>query len=199
MCGIVGYVGSKSALDFLLEQGLIHKLERLSAFVGCIAHDEHAHAAQFLICRSCGSVDETISAEIERSLDHTLAQAGFKPASRIVDEGPVQRALAKIGEVAEQLDLPQHVLRFWETRFSQIKPMKRAGGRRYYRPADVELLKGIRSLLYKDGYTIRGVQKILREDGVQYVCGVGRGEITPRKHEGDAEAPAQRSGGPLAG
>ena len=99
-------------------------------------------------------------------------------------------AFRTISEAAEELDVPQHVLRFWETRFTQIKPMKRAGGRRYYRPADVELLKGIRSLLYKEGYTIRGVQKILKEDGASYVAGVGRGEIVPRKREGEmATAP----------
>ncbi len=99
-------------------------------------------------------------------------------------------AFRTISEAAEELDVPQHVLRFWETKFTQIKPMKRAGGRRYYRPADVELLKGIRSLLYKEGYTIRGVQKILKEDGVAYVGGVGRGEIMPRKREGEmASAP----------
>ena len=72
-------------------------------------------------------------------------------------------AFRTISEVAEDLDIPQHVLRFWETRFSQIKPMKRSGGRRYYRPDDVDLLKGIRRLLYGEGYTIRGVQRILRE------------------------------------
>ena len=99
-------------------------------------------------------------------------------------------AFRTISEAAEELDVPQHVLRFWETRFSQIKPMKRAGGRRYYRPADVELLKGIRSLLYKEGYTIRGVQKILKEDGASYVAGVGRGDIEARKREGEmASAP----------
>ena len=99
-------------------------------------------------------------------------------------------AFRTISEAAEELDVPQHVLRFWETRFTQIKPMKRAGGRRYYRPADVELLKGIRSLLYKDGYTIRGVQKILKEDGAPYVAGVGRGEIEARKRDGEmASAP----------
>jgi DNA-binding transcriptional MerR regulator len=96
-------------------------------------------------------------------------------------------AFRTISEAAEELNVPQHVLRFWETRFTQIKPMKRAGGRRYYRPADVELLKGIRSLLYSEGYTIRGVQKILKEDGATYVAGVGRGEITPRKREGELE------------
>ena len=99
-------------------------------------------------------------------------------------------AFRTISEAAEELDVPQHVLRFWETRFSQIKPMKRAGGRRYYRPADVELLKGVRSLLYREGYTIRGVQKILKEDGASYVAGVGRGDIEPRKREGEmASAP----------
>lgn len=99
-------------------------------------------------------------------------------------------AFRTISEAAEELDVPQHVLRFWETRFTHIKPMKRAGGRRYYRPADVELLQGIRSLLYKDGYTIRGVQKILKEDGAAYVAGVGRGEIEPRKRDGEmASAP----------
>ncbi len=86
-------------------------------------------------------------------------------------------AFRTISEVADDLDLPQHVLRFWETRFSQIKPMKRGGGRRYYRPDDVDLLKGIRHLLYEEGYTIRGVQRILREQGNKFVMGVGSGEI----------------------
>ncbi|MGA2055787.1 MAG: MerR family transcriptional regulator [Bradyrhizobium sp.] len=75
-------------------------------------------------------------------------------------------AFRTISEVADDLDIPQHVLRFWETRFSQIKPMKRSGGRRYYRPDDVDLLKGIRRLLYGEGYTIRGVQRILKEHGI---------------------------------
>jgi DNA-binding transcriptional MerR regulator len=92
-------------------------------------------------------------------------------------------AFRTISEAAEELDVPQHVLRFWETRFAQIKPMKRAGGRRYYRPADIDLLKGIRSLLYSDGYTIRGLQRILKEDGVAYVGGIGRGEITAKKRD----------------
>src|SRR5206468_10697034 len=65
--------------------------------------------------------------------------------------------------ISDELDIPQHVLRFWESRFPQIKPMKRAGGRRYYRPEDVDLLRGVRHLLYGEGYTIRGVQRILRE------------------------------------
>ena len=96
-------------------------------------------------------------------------------------------AFRTISEAAQELEVPQHVLRFWETRFSQIKPMKRAGGRRFYRPADVELLKGVRSLLYKEGYTIRGVQNILKEEGVAYVAGVGRGEIVRRKRDGALE------------
>ncbi|MDE2384212.1 MAG: MerR family transcriptional regulator [Alphaproteobacteria bacterium] len=99
-------------------------------------------------------------------------------------------AFRTISEAAEELTVPQHVLRFWETRFSQIKPMKRAGGRRYYRPADLELLKGIHELLYKKGYTIRGVQLILKEEGVAYVAGVGRGEVMPRKSELQEGAPA---------
>ena len=81
-------------------------------------------------------------------------------------------AFRTISEVAEELDVPQHVLRFWETRFAQIKPMKRGGGRRYYRPEDVNLLKGIRHLLYGEGYTIKGVQRILKEQGVRHVAAI---------------------------
>jgi DNA-binding transcriptional MerR regulator len=81
-------------------------------------------------------------------------------------------AFLTISEVADDLDIPQHVLRFWETRFSQIKPMKRSGGRRYYRPDDVDLLRGIRRLLYGEGYTIRGVQRILKENGIKAVQGL---------------------------
>ncbi len=78
-------------------------------------------------------------------------------------------AFRTISEVADELEVPKHVLRFWEAKFTQLKPMKRGGGRRYYRPEDVALLRGIRLLLYNDGYTIRGVQKILREHGPRYV------------------------------
>jgi DNA-binding transcriptional MerR regulator len=85
-------------------------------------------------------------------------------------------AFRTISEVAEDLDLPQHVLRFWETRFGQIKPLKRGGGRRYYRRDDVDLLRGIRHLLYGQGFTIRGVQRILKEQGVRHVQALGRGE-----------------------
>ena len=88
-------------------------------------------------------------------------------------------AFRTISEVAEDLDLPQHVLRFWETRFTQIKPMKRGGGRRYYRPQDVELIKGIRHMLYDQGYTIKGVQKLLRDNGNQFLVAVGSGAYYP--------------------
>jgi DNA-binding transcriptional MerR regulator len=87
-------------------------------------------------------------------------------------------AFRTISEVAEDLDLPQHVLRFWETRFREIKPLKRGGGRRYYRPDDVDLLRGIKHLLYDEGYTIRGLQRILKEQGNRFVVAVGRGEIS---------------------
>jgi len=86
-------------------------------------------------------------------------------------------AFRTISEVADDLDVPQHVLRFWETRFNQIKPMKRSGGRRYYRPDDVNLLRGIRRLLYGEGYTIRGVQRILREHGIKSVQGLTDGSV----------------------
>jgi DNA-binding transcriptional MerR regulator len=81
-------------------------------------------------------------------------------------------AFRTISEVAQELDVPQHVLRFWESRFREIRPMKRGGGRRYYRPDDVDLLRGIRHLLYGEGYTIRGVQRLLREQGQRFVQNV---------------------------
>ncbi len=93
-----------------------------------------------------------------------------------------------ISEVADELDVPQHVLRFWESRFSQIRPMKRGGGRRYYRPEDVALLRGIRHLLYSEGYTIRGVQRILREEGVQFVQAVWRDGAPQPLRAGGGEA-----------
>lgn len=99
-------------------------------------------------------------------------------------------AFRTISEVAEELDLPQHVLRFWETRFSQIRPMKRGGGRRYYRPDDVDLLRGIRHLLYGEGYTIRGVQRILKDEGGRFVQAVwksGAPQPAEAAVEGDGE------------
>ncbi len=86
-------------------------------------------------------------------------------------------AFRTISEVAAELDVPQHVLRFWESKFSQIRPLKRGGGRRYYRPEDVDLLRGVRALLYNDGYTIKGVQKVFREQGVKFVSETGKGTV----------------------
>ena len=87
------------------------------------------------------------------------------------------QAFRTISEVATELDLPQHVLRFWETKFNAIKPMKRGGGRRYYRPDDIVLLQRIRGLLYGDGYTIKGVQKLLREGGGKIDLPEGKGKV----------------------
>jgi len=101
-----------------------------------------------------------------------------------VDKAP--DAFRTISEVAEYLDVPQHVLRFWESRFRDIKPMKRGGGRRYYRPDDVDLLRGIRHLLYGEGYTIRGVQRILREQGIKFVQAVWH-PGAPQPSHGPAE------------
>jgi DNA-binding transcriptional MerR regulator len=104
----------------------------------------------------------------------------------IVEKAP--DAFRTISEVADEIDVPQHVLRFWESRFSHIRPMKRGGGRRYYRPDDVDLLRGIRHLLYGEGYTIRGVQRILREHGGAFVQNVWRvGAEPPPPLEEDAQ------------
>ena len=101
-------------------------------------------------------------------------------------------AFRTISEVADHIDVPQHVLRFWETRFPQIKPLKRGGGRRYYRPDDIDLLRGIRHLLYGEGYTIKGVQRILKADGARFVQSIGRGEApaparSPSAHDDSPE------------
>lgn len=108
-------------------------------------------------------------------------------------------AFRTIGEVADELGVPKHVLRFWEGKFAHIRPMKRGGGRRYYRPEDMELLRGIRTLLHSNGYTIKGVQKILRDQGVEQVKAAARlaaeGAVSSgvepprkrsRKHKGQA-------------
>ena len=100
-------------------------------------------------------------------------------------------AFRTISEVAVELDVPQHVLRFWEGRFTQIKPVKRAGGRRYYRPEDVDLLRGIRTLLYGEGFTIKGVQKILRDKGHRHVAELGRSEAVTFVAEKRAEPRAE--------
>lgn len=106
-------------------------------------------------------------------------------------------AFRTISEVAADLDIPQHVLRFWETKFTAIKPMKRGGGRRYYRPEDVALIRRIRDLLYSDGYTIKGVQKLLREGGGK-LAGVGAKTETPAQAEEKA-APGPQAPDATAG
>jgi DNA-binding transcriptional MerR regulator len=95
-------------------------------------------------------------------------------------------AFRNISEVSEELGVKKHVLRFWETRFPQLKPMKRGGGRRYYRPADMELLRGIRRLLQSEGYSVKGVQKILREGGIEDVKRAGREPVASRRTSGRA-------------
>src|SRR5215470_14589852 len=107
-------------------------------------------------------------------------------------------AFRTISEVADELDVPQHVLRFWESRFREIRPMKRGGGRRYYRPDDVDLLRGIRHLLYGEGYTIRGVQRLLKEQGQRFVQNVwqpGAPQPTHQPAEEAADDPAELSEG----
>ena len=115
-------------------------------------------------------------------------------ASGVIDKSP--DAFRTISEVAEDLDLPQHVLRFWETRFTHIRPLKRGGGRRYYRPDDIDLLKGIRHFLYGEGYTIKGVQRILKEEGIRFVQAVGRGEasVSAPRPDGSPEVVALAHG-----
>jgi len=110
----------------------------------------------------------------------TAARRGGKSAA----------AFRTISEVANELDVPQHVLRFWETKFAQVRPLKRGGGRRYYRPEDVALLRRIKTLLYTDGYTIRGVQKLLREGGVKALAGDGGETPAAGNDMGLAPAPA---------
>ena len=117
-----------------------------------------------------------------------LARRGAKSAA----------AFRTISEVADELDIPPHVLRFWETKFSQIKPLKRGGGRRYYRPEDVELLRRIRELLYRDGYTIKGVQRLLRDTGARALAGGALVADLPRGEASAAEAaPASSNVTPL--
>jgi DNA-binding transcriptional MerR regulator len=94
-----------------------------------------------------------------------------------VSKGP--EAFRTISEAADELNVPQHVLRFWETKFAFIRPMKRAGGRRFYRPQDLAVLKGVRRLLHDEGYTIKGVQRLHREQGVARLVAAGQSEATP--------------------
>ncbi len=117
-----------------------------------------------------------------------MAQAGRNVAAGAsVEKSP--EAFRTISEVAAELDVPAHVLRFWESKFTQVRPLKRGGRRRYYRPEDVELLRRIRALLYTEGYTIKGVQKVLRERGVK--------RLLADPEEAPSAPPAAADGGGL--
>lgn len=99
-------------------------------------------------------------------------------------------AFRTISEAADELNVPQHVLRFWETKFSFIRPMKRAGGRRFYRPQDVAVLRGVRRLLHDEGYTIKGVQRLHREQGLKRLIAAGQGEEAPILTEEPLDPPS---------
>lgn len=106
-------------------------------------------------CNTFGMTEDTPALDESETLPLEEADAASRPKA--------EDAFRTISEVAEELEIPQHVLRFWETRFPNIRPLKRAGGRRYYRPDDVALLRRIQELLYRDGFTIKGVQKLLKD------------------------------------
>src|ERR1700761_5237893 len=114
-----------------------------------------------------------------------------RPSNTPIEKSP--EAYRTIREVADSLDLPQHVLRFWETRFPQIRPLKRAGGRRYYRPDDIERLRLIKRLLYDEGYTINGVQKLFKERGVQALSAAALSPVDPSPDTALAIEPEARS------
>lgn len=130
----------------------------------------------------------------------TAAEPGRSvPVRRIVKSAGAFRT---ISEVAGELDVPQHVLRFWETKFTQVRPLKRGGGRRYYRPEDVALLRRIRELLYTEGYTIKGVQKLLRGSGAKAVAAAGAKPALARqpKQVGEAQPKhPEKAAEPLSG
>ena len=106
-------------------------------------------------------------------------------------KGP--EAFRTISEAADELSVPQHVLRFWETKFSFIRPMKRAGGRRFYRPSDIAVLRGVKHLLHDEGYTIKGVQRLHREEGLRRLVGAGSGEGVSPPVGDAARAPADQN------
>jgi DNA-binding transcriptional MerR regulator len=117
-------------------------------------------------------------------------------ASAPIEKSP--EAYRTIREVADSMDLPQHVLRFWETRFPQIRPLKRAGGRRYYRPDDIERLRVIRRLLYDEGYTIKGVQKLFKEQGIQALSSAAPSSKPPAGRANAAEPDGGSAKGPAS-
>jgi DNA-binding transcriptional MerR regulator len=118
-------------------------------------------------------------------LEAAAAVQRAAPSARRVEKSAT--AFRTISEVADELEVPQHVLRFWETKFPQVRPLKRGGGRRYYRPEDVELLRQIRSLLYHEGYTIKGVQRLMREGALKERVEALEGDTIDLSHLGEAE------------
>lgn len=125
--------------------------------------------------------------KVQTSYEGEAAEAPVTKVSATVSRSSKEKAptaFRTISEVADELDVPQHVLRFWETKFAQIKPLKRGGGRRYYRPEDVVLLKRIHNLLYTEGYTIKGVQKLLK--------GQGKAQVVAAESPVSAPAPVQQ-------
>mgnify|MGYP001115389692 FL=1 len=121
------------------------------------------------------------------------ASAQGSPRARRVEKSA--DAFRTISEVADELEVPQHVLRFWETKFAQIRPLKRGGGRRYYRPEDIDLLRAIRGLLYDKGYTIKGVQKLIREGGLKLADGEVVPDIPGALEGEEAASPAESATG----
>lgn len=126
--------------------------------------------------------------EVQQTPQNTAA-----PRARRVEKSA--DAFRTISEVADELEVPQHVLRFWETKFAQIRPLKRGGGRRYYRPEDIDLLRAIRGLLYDKGYTIKGVQKLIREGGLKLADGEVVPDIPGALEGEEAASPADSSAG----
>lgn len=136
------------------------------------------------------SKSEEILEKEQKSANHSAASDMAAGASRSISHRDKKAASAfrTISEVADELEIQQHVLRFWETKFSQVRPLKRGGGRRYYRPEDISLLKAIHFLLYTEGYTIKGVQKLLREVGKKKI--VNLVEVALREQNGEAPIPS---------
>ena len=124
-------------------------------------------------------------APASRPKPETPASERPAPSGRRVEKSA--GAFRTISEVADELEVPQHVLRFWETKFPQVRPLKRGGGRRYYRPEDVELLRQIRSLLYHEGYTIKGVQRLMREGALKERVEALEGDTIDLSQLGEAE------------
>jgi DNA-binding transcriptional MerR regulator len=132
------------------------------------------------------------SAKPAQRHEETAPQAAPQQRARRVEKSA--DAFRTISEVADELEVPQHVLRFWETKFAQIRPLKRGGGRRYYRPEDIDLLRAIRGLLYDKGYTIKGVQKLIREGGLKLAEGMVVADLPDSTEGEDAGAPEAAAG-----